>query len=95
MGLLSRRCSHDLSNSDSGTETPKSKLTIFHLPWQESQTVELGQGHLGKDGARSLKETLHSGCEGGSDPPARRGPRPPAWPRSGLALGWTPPIQFI
>lgn len=42
VSLVSRRCSHDLSNSDSGTETPKSKLTIFHLPWQESQTVRAG-----------------------------------------------------
>ena len=51
-GLLlgSCRCRHGLSNSDSETEAPKSELTSFPFLWQEDQTAELGQRHLGKDG---------------------------------------------
>lgn len=48
--LESPGCSCSLSNGGSGTETPKSKSTGFPLPWRESQTLELGQGHLGKGG---------------------------------------------
>ena len=44
------RCRHGLSNSDSETEAPKSELTSFPFLWQEDQTAELGQRHLGKDG---------------------------------------------
>lgn len=37
------------SNSDSGMEALTSKLTGFPLSWQESRTLEQGQGHLRKD----------------------------------------------
>lgn len=55
MCLLSRVAgySHRLSNSDSGTEALTSKLTGFPLSSQESQTLEQGQGHLGKDKHRN------------------------------------------
>lgn len=85
------RCHRGLSNSDSGTEAPKSELTSFPFLWQEDQTAELGQGCLGKDGDGNidfwppLKETLQSGCRGSRD----------AWPSSGWALPWIPPTQFI
>lgn len=76
------RCHHGLSNSDSGTEAPKSELTRFPFLWQEDQTAELGQRHLGKDGDGNidfrppLKETLQSGCRGSHG----------AWPSSGWVL---------
>ena len=88
---FSCRCHRGLSNSDSGTEAPKSELTSFPFLWQEDQTAELGQGCLGKDGDGNidfwppLKETLQSGCGGSRD----------AWPSSGWALPWIPPTQFI
>lgn len=80
MCLPSRSChfSYSLSNRGLGSQI------------KQSQTLELGQGLLGKDGHRKdhFRPPLRRhGCDGNSDPPACRSPSPSLAQLPGLGGG--------